>query len=592
MIVFINCYEEMATGMRILAAMAREKGFAVHICVVQGYSVVTKDTLDESTTSMHICVNGTFHVNQLRGRPFSAGELTSLQTKLQQLNPELICISTRSANDDIMPDMLRCIRDTCPGVPIICGGYGPTYAPEHYLRHGADMVLRGEGEISFAALLDSLPLQSPLLSPPHHIPNACYLDNGNMARTPMAAPLRDISALPSPLTGDAVTTFIHDDSVEERDPAFDDTTFYILTGRGCIGACAYCAAPVLGGMYKKEGHILPRYRRRSDEQVLRELEQARAQGVQRIFFKDEYLVDEPRRLTAFFRQYQERIGLPFRANLHHEQLLRHPELLDAALDAGMYGYSIGFQAGMERMARHVYGRPHRFTDFMTLAQILFEQFVVIQFHFVSGTSLNSDEEFEAKCALMASLPYDPVAPWRTLCMDFQFFPQPLSRLTQNLDGGKLQRLPVRTWAGLALRAQLRHFATEEEIRQTEEEISQLAREREVDFLQTRSRELRAKRLEEYCGALARDMAGRDVLVMGEATPDYAARCQLLADSRIVGRIAFPGHAAETGRIDASRIAGDYDPSMPIIMFGSSYSRFARHLRRQYRVGNPLYGVRM
>lgn len=581
MIVFINCYEEMATGMRMLAAMAQEKGFAAHICVVHGYTVATTDTIDENNTSMHVCVNGAFHVNTVKARPLSPAELGSLQKKLRHLNPELICISTRSANDSIMPAMLRCIREACPGVPIACGGYGPTYDPEHYLRHGVDIVLRGEGEVSFAALLDNLRQKRPL----HHTPNACRLDNGRMVCTPLAAPLRDISALPSPLTGDDVTTFIHDDSLEERDPAFDDKTFYILTGRGCIGACSYCAAPVLGNVYRKEGHILPRYRRRKDEQVLRELEKAKEQGVERIFFKDEYLVDEPQRLAAFFRQYQERIGLPFRANLHSEQLLRHPELLDAALDAGMYGYSIGFQAGTESMARDIYGRPHRFADFMTLGNILFDQFVSLQFHFVSGTSLNTDEEFEAKCRLIASLPYDPVAPWRTLCMDFQFFPQPLSHLSQNLSQGKLRRLPARTWAVLALRAQLRHFATEEEIRQIEEEMPQ-----EREFLQQRSRELRARRLQEYYCRLGRDMAGRELLVMGEATPDYAAQRQLLADSRIVGRIVFPGHVADAGRIDASRIAEEYDASTPIIMFGASFYRFARQLRRQYRVRNPIYGV--
>ena len=589
MIVFINCYEEMAVGMRMLAAMAQEKGFPVHICVLHGYSVNTVAVLDEDNTSMHVCVNGEFHVNQLRARPLSPQELQLLQDKLLQLKPELVCISTRSANDSIMPELLRSVRETCPEVPIVCGGYGPTYAPEHYLRHGADIVIRGEGEVAFAALLDNLPLRHPVSPAPSDIPGACSMEGGEMTCTPLAAPLRDISALPSPLTGDDVTTFIHDDELEERDPAFDDKTFYILTGRGCIGTCSYCAAPVLGNMYKEEGHILPKYRRRNDEQVFRELEKAREHGVQRIFFKDEYLVDEPQRLTAFFRQYQERVGLPFRANLHSGQLLHHPELLDAALDAGMYGYSIGFQAGTEDMARNVYGRPHKFADLMALGRKLFDQFISLQFHFVSGTSLNTEEEFEAKCRLIASLPYDPSAPWRTLCMDFQFFPQPLSRLSVNLSQGGLRRLPVREWAVLALRAQLRQFATDEEIRQVEEKMPRVGAE---NYLQARSKELRQKRLEEYCDQLGRDMAGKDVLVMGEATPDYAARGHLLADSRIVGRIVFPGYAADGGRIDASRVAAEYDASTPILMFGASFQRFGRQLRRQYHLCNPIYGVRI
>lgn len=584
MIVFINCYEEMATGMRMLAAMAGEKGFAVHMLVLHGYTVISTDVLDEKASSMHVCVNGAFHVNSVKARPFSSEELLSLQQKLRELRPELICVSTRSANDASMPAMLAAIREVCPDVPIACGGYGPTYAPEHYLRHGADIVLRGEGEVSFAALLDNLRRGTPL----HDAPNACYLENDSQVCTPLAAPLRDISDLPSPLTGDGVTSFIHDSQLEERDPAFDDKTFYILAGRGCIGACTYCAAPVLNGYYAAEGHVLPKYRRRRYEQVLQELEQARAHGVRRIFFKDEYLVDEPGRLIDFLRRYRERVNLPFRANLHSEQLLRHPNLLDAALDAGMYGYSIGFQAGTEEMARTVYGRPHGFTDFMTLAKKLFEQFVSLQYHFVSGTSLNTDEEFQAKCRLIASLPYDPSAPWRALCMDFQFFPQPLSALSQQLGHGGLRRLPVRDWAFAALRAQLRHFAHEDEIGQAEEEALRAAD--GIAFLQRRSGQLRRKRAREYYQELGQKLAEHHVLIMGEATPAYAAHSHILTDSHIAGRIAFPGYTATMGRIDAHDVATEVDPETPIILFGESFYRFARQMRRQYRLQNPIYGV--
>lgn len=594
MIVFLNCYEEMATGMRMLAALAREKGFAVHIIVLRGYHVAVSDRLDESNESMHVCVNGTFHVNPNRMRPFSPGELELVREKLRGFNPELVCISTRSANDAVIPSVLRAAREACPQAPIICGGYGPTYAPEHYLRNGADMVLRGEGEVAFSVLLDNLRAGRAL----RQTPNACYLDAGKLVQLPMAAPLRDITHLPSPLVGNDVVTFIDtaakdggqeaEPCAQERDPAFDRATFDILIGRGCIGRCSYCAAPVLGGYYAAEGHCIPKYRRRDYEQVLRELEQVRAHGVRRVFFKDEYMVDQPARLAEFFHQYRKRIDLPFRANLHPEQLLRHPVLLESVLDADMYGYTIGFEAGNEAMARGIYDRPHSFAALKSLADLLFDQFVSLQYHFVSGTTLNTEEEFQAKCKLIASPPYDPVMPGRTLLMDFQFFPQPLSRLSQKLDEGKIARLPVREWAVRALRAQLRHFATKEEICQTEDGLGRA--DDGVAFLLQRSRELRMLRRKEHYARLARELAGRDILVMGEATPDYAAQTHLLADSHIVGRIAFPGHTASAGRMVADRIATEYGAQMPVILFGEAFRRFPRHLRRRTRIKNPLYGV--
>lgn len=588
MIVFINCYEEMATGMRMLAAQAHNEGFPVHIIILHGYTISISKQLNSADDTMHVCINSSFHSHPCRLRQFTAEELNLLREELLRLGPELICISTRSANDGLMPGLLQSIREACPGIPIACGGYGPTYAPEFYLRSGADVVLRGEGEVAFPELLDNLRQKRPL----QHCPNASYLDQGHLVSRPLTPPLRNIENLPSPLTGDNLVTFITKDEqghacALRHDPAFDKATFNILIGRGCIGQCSYCAAPVLRMQYAKEGHMLPRYRRRSYEQVLEELEEAKAHGVKRIFIKDEYLVDSPEKLTDFFLQYKERIALPFRANLHSDQLLRSQNLREAALDAGLYSYTIGFQAGTESMARQLYNRPHSFTVLKELARLLSEQFVSVQYHFVSGTTLNSPEEFQAKCQLLSSLPYSPQAPSLTLAMDFQFFPQPLSCLSQQIGEKHLQRLPLQEWAALALRAQLRHFAAEEDCLQAEEEA--LAQQDPIAFLQQRSMELRIQAQEKHYQAMARQLAGRDILVMGEATPVFEQRKHVLSGSRIAGFVAFPGRTA-AGRLDVEDIAAHWDASTPIILFDTAFYRFARMLRRRYRLKNPIFAA--
>ena len=49
MIVFVNCHEEMAVGMRILASMAAVRGFAVHLVVMRGYAVAVSDHMSAHT---------------------------------------------------------------------------------------------------------------------------------------------------------------------------------------------------------------------------------------------------------------------------------------------------------------------------------------------------------------------------------------------------------------------------------------------------------------------------------------------------------------------------------------------------------------
>lgn len=591
LVVFINCYEEMATGMRLLAALAKDKGFDVHIIVLRGYKVKISGELDEQGNGMHILVNGEIRSNPLRSRQFTPTELEFLRIKLEELKPELVCVSTRSANDSIMPGLLQAIKEAAPEVPLVCGGYGPTYAPELYLRNGADVVVRGEGELAFATLLDNLKEGKNL----KECPGACHLEADGLACKPMAAPLADISHLPSPLVGDKFVTFIDEDAsgktvMQERDPAYDNKIFCVLVGRGCIGRCSYCAAPVQKRMYEEEGHFLPAYRRRSYEQVLHELEKARDNGIKKIIFKDEYLVDDPATLTEFFRSYKERIALPFRANLHFGQLLKNPDLLKAVLDAGLENLVLGFQAGSEEMARKVYGRPHSFDDLIMLAGMLYADYVPVQYHFVSGTSLNTEEEFASKCRLISRLPFDPLLPWRTELFDFQFYPQPGSRLTMDIGEGRLLRKPVREWGENALTAQLFHVAPFERALYIWEEAKKQGD--KFSFLLHQTRTLRKQAWEMAWQALLQRISGHKLLIMGEATGDFL---KLQADLKshgvqIAAKIGFPGFPLSDGRTAPEKITENFETDIPILFFGIAAYRFIRVLKRYHGLKNPLYGV--
>ncbi len=507
MLVFINCYEAMNTGMRMLAHMAKNKGFDVHLIVLNDYRIGTAvQSFDDNTTEMHVLMNSRFDCRAKENYILSDKELALLQEKLKELKPELICISSRSNNDRVMPSLISAVKKASSS-PIVCGGYGPTYNTKHYLDNGADIVLRGEGEISFPALLDNFRDKKPL----YEVPNASWLENGELKENRMAPPLPDFSTNPSPLTGDEYTSYIHDNILEEKDPAYTNLShnmFRIAIGKGCLGTCSYCAAPLLRDIYFAEGHKPSKYRRRAYKQVFLELEEAKKHNVGEIFICDDYFVDTTENLVNFFNEYKERIDLPFKAHFHSSQLYRHPELRKAALDAGLSSYTIGFQAGNEHMAKNVYDRQHSFTELKELGDILFDEFISIQYHFVSGTTLNTEEEFKDKCALIASLPYDPLTPYRTLVFDFRFFPQPLSKLTKEI-GKSLKQLPLAEWANLALRAQLRQFLKEQDCKILEEK-AQKAEDANI-FLLQESAKIREAQQKERIEELAKLYEAKDIL---------------------------------------------------------------------------------
>jgi radical SAM superfamily enzyme YgiQ (UPF0313 family) len=588
-IVFINCYEKMATGMRILAQIAQDSGYNARICVMHGHSDPKIGVLSHDPDIVHTLGNGRLRVKEFLQRYLSPQELALLQREIREASPVLLCVSSRSRNDFLMPDMLQSVRNAAPGVPVICGGHGPSCSPEYYLRHGATLVIRGEGEEPMRELLRLHRMGLPLES----TPNACRLQNGLMVCNPLRPLLRELSPeiSPSPLTGDEHVVFIDDNTIERRDPADDDKIFNILLGRGCIGRCAYCAAPVQDRMYKAEGRRGPRYRRRSHEQVLRELEEAKARGMTKILFKDEYLVDRPEVLIDFFTEYAQRIALPFRANFHHAQLLRNEKLLRVVLEAGLFAYNVGFQAGNEDMARKVYRRPHKFAELLALSKILFDEFVGLQIHFISGTNLNSEEEFADKCALIRKLPYDAAFPWRAFLWDFQFLPHPLSQMTADLN---VRRLPVEVWAEKALIAQLHQVAPSESmLRGILEEIpvKEAGWERRVEYLQNAYQRMAGARKEWAFREAAEQLAGKDIFVMGEATGAYRQWGHLFGASRVLGCVAFPGasedEAGAAGRISVQRLVAM--DNAPVVVFGDSLER-PKAMRRKHKVRNALVCV--
>ena len=497
--------------------------------------------------------------------------------------PEMICFSSRCKNDKVICQIIKRVREFYPLLPIICGGFGPTYTPLQYLEGGATLVVRGEGEIAMEQILERHGTGRDF----HDVTNACYLKEGELVCNQLAPPLRTFTDVPRPLVGEQHVTFIENNTLAARDPAYDDATFPILLGRGCVGDCSYCAAPVLRNLYKENGSYMPRYRKGNLESALLELEMAKKHGVTSVQFKDEYLTLSPKELIAFFALYKERIGLLYKANFHHQHLLFHADVRQAVIQAGFHSYAIGFQAGEEAMAREVYNRPHLFKDFLELAQILFHEFVTLQYHFVSGTTLNTDEEFQEKLQLIKSLPFDPVLPQRTLLFDFQFYPQEGARMTTAIGKGKIERVATLEWGLKALLCQLRVVANDSDF------ASLLASARPelpcIEELQKTFLHLQAQKKKEQYARLNETFASTRCLCIKNADENHSARSPV-ADIPILATIPMFQTAKDRTRFMETLKETGCTENTPILLASTPLLESARLLRRECGLTNPIYPV--
>ncbi len=132
-------------------------------------------------------------------------------------------------------DLIRRLRSL--NIKIIVGGPHPSLSGEEALLHGADIVVRGEGETTVCALSECLESQGDL----SQIPGISYLDDGGQIRhNPARSLIDDLDSLPFPAK-----------HLFPKQWYTQDTSYYqaygpIFSGRGCPASCTYCYKGVFG----------------------------------------------------------------------------------------------------------------------------------------------------------------------------------------------------------------------------------------------------------------------------------------------------------------------------------------------------------
>jgi len=170
-------------------------------------------------------------------------------------------------------EALKGIREAVPDATLVLGGYHATFAAERILRDYpfVDFVLKGEAERSFPELLDRLEAGTS----PASVEGISYLEDGRYVSQPLAV-IRDLDALPFPdrrLVEGIPYGYYHKDF---RITFGKFTT--LCSSRGCPFQCTYCSCAAFSQR---------RWRSRSAENVVDEIELLRDQGFESAVFVDD-----------------------------------------------------------------------------------------------------------------------------------------------------------------------------------------------------------------------------------------------------------------------------------------------------------------
>jgi anaerobic magnesium-protoporphyrin IX monomethyl ester cyclase len=210
--------------------------------------------------------------------------LPTVERLMREHDPDVVGLSVMTFQRKTALRLIRKIRAIKPSVVIVAGGYDPSLASEAYEAPstGVDFIVRGEGELTFRALLHALSHGAHVGG----IPGLCYRESAADPFTRTAAPpvtrLED-GRLALPARGARVLsgyTFLGRpiDVVE--------------TSRGCTYDCSFCSIIEMRG---RNFHTFDFTR------VLADIADARGRGARAIFLVDDNITLNVTRFEALCR---------------------------------------------------------------------------------------------------------------------------------------------------------------------------------------------------------------------------------------------------------------------------------------------------
>src|SRR5262245_10738353 len=207
---------------------------------------------------------------------------TTVERLVREGSPHLVRLSVMTFQRRTALDIIQLVRALRPGVRIVVGGYDPSLAPEAYTdpMRGADFIVRGEGELTFRALVRSLERGDGV----EGIPGLSFRAGDGFLHNP-----------DRPVHG------LQDDEIRppNRDArALGGYTFLgrqvdvVETSRGCTFDCGFCS------IIEMRGRNFHTY---ALERVLADIRDARDHGARAIFLVDDNITLNVPRFEALCR---------------------------------------------------------------------------------------------------------------------------------------------------------------------------------------------------------------------------------------------------------------------------------------------------
>ena len=216
------------------------------------------------------------------------------------------------------------LKKTCPRVKIIFGGHHPTFEPESVISQASvDALCIGEGDQNIVPLVQYFSNEGHTAI----IPGTWIKTTSAIVRSSVGPLVGDLDSLPMP------------DASDYYSNGTSDTSYAVITSRGCPYSCSYCGSSAIKSMYKGLGKYL---RKRSPSSVISELREAISRfPIKYIAFVDDVFTMDAKWLKVFLSEYKKFISLPYYCLVHPDSI--EEDTIQLLHDTGCTNIKMGVQ---------------------------------------------------------------------------------------------------------------------------------------------------------------------------------------------------------------------------------------------------------
>lgn len=264
---------------------------------------------------------------------------------VRQVSPDLVGVTCWTIDRNMVWKLCAALKQAAPKSFLVLGGPHATMYPEHiFKKTHASAVVVGEGEETFAELLKAIEESKNLKDVAGMV---IRNKDGSVFYTAPRPPIENINSIPRPYyAGFRHFNFSHYGGF----PPLPQPTAAIISSRGCMFDCSYCASVRFWGK---------RWRFRSPENVLEEIGWlVEEHGVQSLyFFDDNFPVNKERAIAICKGIIHNGWDLQW-ACCSHVKMINH-ELLEEMKASGCVTIDFGVESGSDKILKNINKRQTR-----------------------------------------------------------------------------------------------------------------------------------------------------------------------------------------------------------------------------------------